>query len=107
MEAIDAVLLKLLRGRFEIGVDRGVLLVEIGQVKERVILQLVTDTGFHIEGFNSPAQNLAKSKLELPRMMKAQRIITGFCTRRDGFCESANFSLEKLKTLCLRRTEIM
>src|SRR5207249_6023825 len=41
-KTIDAVLLKLLDRRFEIAVDRCVLLIQIGEIKERVVLQLVT-----------------------------------------------------------------
>ena len=41
-EAIDAMLLKLLHGGLEIAVDRCVLLVEIGEIEKRVVLQLIT-----------------------------------------------------------------
>ena len=41
-EAIDAMLLKLLHGGLEIAVDRCVLLVEIGEIEKRVVLQLIS-----------------------------------------------------------------
>src|SRR5260370_38558175 len=41
-KSIDAMLLKLLHRSLEIAVDRCVLLVEIGEIEKRVVLQLIT-----------------------------------------------------------------
>src|SRR6185369_4146414 len=41
-ETIDAVLLKLLRGRFQVRVHCWMRLVDVGEIEERVVLDLVT-----------------------------------------------------------------